>query len=65
MCKIKIIKNTGPVGRVNSFHGIPSNEASGTQDASATNDENNKNRHSHDFSEVMDKVQILSQALRR
>ena len=68
LCKIKVIKKTGPVGRVNSFHGIPSapgSEASSNPEGSQDTSSTQKNVHSHDFEGVMDKIEILSQALRR
>jgi hypothetical protein len=72
-----VIKKKAPVNRVNSFHGIPSNpslsnpspnveENPETSAASkATSSNGNNNLHSHDFEGVMDKIEILSQALRR
>jgi len=62
MCKIRVKKTPNTVGQVNSFHGIPGAEGQHQAggDVTATT-----RTHSHDMGDVMDKIKILSQALRR
>jgi len=70
LCKIKVVKNPETITSVNSFHGIPAdtNSAMGnpaSRQAAAGTAGGGGSVHTHDFSNVMDKIQVLSQALRR
>lgn len=70
LCKIKVVKDPEPITSVNSFHGVPgdTNSAMGnpmSRQGAADTAGGGGSVHTHDFSNVMDKIQVLSQALRR
>ena len=67
LCKIKVVKNPGPITSTNGFHGVPADINSPTMDQPTSRQAAAGGRSilPHDFSNVMEKIQVLSQALRR